>query len=340
MSYTYKDIARMAGVSLTTVSRVVNRKELHKVSKKKQDRIKRIIERLNFTPNIIARSLARKRTFNVAVGIRKLDDIINPYFDHIISGLGTVLEKEGYHLQLTNVISPDSACSIPPYLLTMREKRADGLCLISQEAKDKDIISLYKQKLPIVLIDKYIPTQKIPTILINNKEGMYLITKELIRLGHRGIAFMTGIQDLPYSRDRLLGYKKALKEAGIPFREEIVVEGTFNFRKDYETTGHLLDVKPNITALLTSDDAMAIAAMRKISERGLSIPEDISVVGFNDLFSHLSYPTLSSVRLPLIEIGKLAGRMLLELINKRRLIEKTVTFVPELVCRQSTGPCR
>ncbi|MEA3306123.1 MAG: LacI family DNA-binding transcriptional regulator [Candidatus Omnitrophota bacterium] len=337
MPHTYKDIARITKVSPTTISRVINNKELYKVSKENQERVRKIIKKLDFTPNVIARSLVCRKTFNIAVGIRKLNDIMNPYFNRIISGLGSILQENGYHLQLSTVAPADGSSSLPPYSLTMREKRAEGLCLISQEADIRDIMSLYKQKIPLVLVDKYIPSQKIPSVLIDNKKGLYLAVKKLIELGHRRIAFLTGLQDLPYSRDRLSGYKKALEEEGITFDKRLVVRGAFDFEKDYSITARLLDVKPAFTALLTSDDVMAAAAMRKITERGFSIPKDISVIGFNDIVFPITSPVLSSIYVPLVEIGKIAGKMLLETVHKKRLKKKVVTFVPELIQRESMG---
>jgi len=137
MSITYKDIAKKAGVSISTVSRVLNQTDLHKVGKATQKRVEKIIEKLDFTPNVIARSLVSRKTYNVAVAIKDLEDIINPYFNQVISGIAGVLERRGYFLQLVRTLLSKEGALSPYYLKAIQEKRVDGLILLSEEAKDK-----------------------------------------------------------------------------------------------------------------------------------------------------------------------------------------------------------
>lgn len=341
MVHTYKDIARKTGVSITTVSRVINKRDLHKVGKKSQKKVEVLIKKLNFTPNIIARSLVSRKTFNIAVAIKDLEDIINPYFSQVISGIAYVLEHKGYYLQLVRTVSSKNPPLSPYYLKAVQEKRVDGLLLLSEEANDKEVIELCRKKFPLVLVNRYIKDKNIPSILIDNKKGAYIATRTLIDMGHKRIVFMSGALKFQLDRDRLKGYKKALLENNIKFDKDLVKEGFFNFNKASSALNLLLEQKKPFSAIVASDDVMALACITLLKEKGMVVPDDISVIGFNDmLLVPVASPTLSSMRLPLADIGKEAAHMLLEIINKEKLKRKTITFIPQLVRRESMGPCK
>lgn len=336
MVHTYKDIAKKARVSISTVSRVINNKDLQKVGKKTQERVRKVISELNFTPNVIARSLVSKKTFNIAVVVKDFGDIYYPYFSQVISGIAGVLEKNGYYLQLTRAFGQKEQPLSPYYMKAVQEKRVDGMCILVEEAEDKDVLSLFEKKFPIVLINRYIGGRNIPAVLIDNEGGLYTAMKELINLGHRRIAFLAGAFKFQLDQNRRAGYRKALQEAGISFDERLLVEGFYNYEKAYEAAGEFLKAEPRITGLVASDDMMAIAAIRRIRDSGLSVPEHISVIGFNDMFIFpTASPTLSSMRLPLVEIGKTSAQMLLKIINKEKLDRESAAFTPEFIRRES-----
>ena len=338
MSHTYKDIAKKAKVSISTISRVVNNKDLQKVGKKTQERVRKIISDLNFTPNVIARSLVSRKTFNIAVVVKDFEDIYYSYFSHVVSGIAGVLERNGYYIQLTRAIKPKEQPLSPYYMKAFEEKRVDGMCILVEEADEKDVLSLYEKKFPIVLVNRYIPGKNIPSVLIDNKEGLYRATKALIDLGHKRIAFLSGAFKFQLDKDRLAGYKKALQEAGIPFDGKLTGEGLFIYEKAYEATGALLKVEPRITGLVASDDVMALAALRRIRDAGLSVPEHISIIGFNDMFPFPpGSPTLSSMRIPLVEIGRTAATTLLKIVNKETPEKEPAIFTPEFIRRESVG---
>lgn len=339
MVYTYKDIAKRARVSISTVSRVINNKDLQKVGRKTQERVRKVVSELNFTPNVIARSLVSKKTFNVAVVVKDFEDIYYPYFSQVISGIAGVLERNGYYLQFTRAFGQKEQPLSPYYMKAVQEKRVDGMCILVEEAEDKDVVSLFEKKFPIVLINRYIVGKNIPAVLIDNKGGLYTATKALINLGHKRIAFLGGSFNFQLDNDRLAGYKKALQEAGISFDERLLGEGFYVYEKAYEASGELLKAEPRITGLVASDDMMALAAIRRIRDAGLSVPEHICVIGFNDMFTFPpTSPTLSSMRLPLVEIGKTAAQMLLKIVNKEKLDREAVIFTPEFIRRESVRP--
>lgn len=338
MSYTYKDIAKKAGVSITTVSRVINKKDLHKVGKKKQEKVAAVIKKLDFTPNIIARSLVSKKTFNIAVAIKDLEDIINPYFSQVVSGIASVLERRGYYLQLVRTLSEKEPPLSPYYLKAIQEKRVDGLILLSEEAQDKEVVELYRKKVPLVLVNRYIDGEKIPSVLIDNEKGLYDATKALIESGRRKVLFMAGSFEFQLDRDRLKGYKKALLESNIEFDGSLVAEGRFGFDKATSELEKLLAQNKEFNGIAASDDVMALACITTLKKKGISVPGKVSVIGFNDMMLvPVASPTLSSMRLPLVDIGKEAAGMVLRLIDKEKLEKAVVTFIPELIRRGSTG---
>lgn len=339
MPYTYKDIAKKSGVSITTVSRVINKKDLHKVGKKNREKVEALIKRLDFTPNIIARSLVSKKTFNIAVAIKDLEDIINPYFSQVVSGIASVLERRGYYLQLVRTLSGKEPPLSPYYIKAIQEKRVDGLILLSEEAEDKQVVELYRKKVPLVLVNRYIDGEKIPSVLIDNEKGLYDATKALIESGRRKIFFMAGSLEFQLDRDRLKGYKKALLENNIEFDGSLVAEGRFEFDKATSALEKLLAQKKEFNGIAASDDVMALACITALKKKGISVPGDVSVIGFNDmLLVPVASPTLSSMKLPLVDIGKEAANMVLRLIDKEKLEKIAIIFTPELIRRESIGP--
>jgi LacI family transcriptional regulator len=337
MTITYKDIAKKAGVSISTVSRVINQTDLHKVGKKTQKKVEKIIEKLDFTPNVIARSLVSRKTYNVAVAIKDLEDIINPYFNQVVSGIAGVLERRGYFLQLVRTLSAKEPALSPYYLKAVQEKRVDGLILLSEEAKDKDVIDIYNKKTPLVLVNRTIESLKAPSVLIDNENGLYEATRELIKLKHKRIVFLAGSLDFQLDKQRLKGYKRALKEAGLSYDKGLVIEGAFNFNRAATALDSLLKKKVKFTAIVASDDVMALACINRLEEAGLKVPADISVIGFNDMLLLPVASTLSSMRLPLVELGRKAASMLLSLINEDKIEEMEVVFKPQLIKRKSIG---
>ncbi|HOX09603.1 MAG TPA: LacI family DNA-binding transcriptional regulator, partial [Candidatus Omnitrophota bacterium] len=250
MAYTYKDIAKKAKVSISTVSRVINGKDLQKVGKKTQERVSRVVAELDFTPNVIARSLVSRKTFNIAVVVKDFEDIYYSYFSHVVSGIAGVLEKNGYYFQLTRAIKPKEEPLSPYYMKAFEEKRVDGMCILVEEALEKDVMALFEKKFPVVLVNRYIKGIKIPRVLIDNREGLFRATKELLDTGHTRIAFLSGALRFQLDQDRLAGYKKALSEAGAGFDESLVAEGMFIYEKAYEATGALLKQEPRITGIV------------------------------------------------------------------------------------------
>lgn len=340
MALTYKDIAKKAGVSISTVSRVINKHDLHKVSDKTREKIEQLIKELDFTPNIIAKSLVSKKSFNVAVAIKDLEDIINPYFNQVISGVASVLEDSGYFLQLVRTISDKKPPLSPYYLKALQEKRVDGIIILSEEAADEDVRQIARKNIPLVLVNRYLNQDKIACVLIDNEAGLYQAASKLAGLGHKRIVFMSGSLEFQLDKDRLKGYKKALKEGGLKYDKRLVLEGYFKFEDAREAMSTFLKKDIDFSAVIASDDVMALACINALKAREYRVPEDVSVIGFNDMLLLPVATGLSSMKLPLVDMGRQAAQMLLKQINKETLDSSTVTYEPQLIVRDTVAQAK
>ncbi len=340
MAYTCKDIAKKAGVSISTVSRVLNKKDLHKVGGKTRGKVEKIIKQMKYTPNIIARSLVSKKSFSVAVALEDFKDVVGPYFSQIISGIAYVLQEKGYYLQLLGTVSARNKPLSQHYLQAIKERRVDGVIILSEAINEKEILSLWKEKFPVLLVNRYIRGKEIPSVLMDNEKGLYDVTSELIKLGHRKIVFMAGSLKYQLDQDRLNGYKKALKENNIEFDGQYVLEGFFKYENTAEALKDFISQEKKFSAVAASDDVMAFACITTLKKNNLSVPEDVSVTGFNDmLFLPAVNPTLTSVKVPLIEMGKEAAMKILKIIDKKQIPEIATVFKPQLIKRQSISSC-
>lgn len=336
MAYTCKDIAKKAGVSISTVSRVLNSKDLHKVGAKTQKKVGEVIDRLGYTPNIIAKSLVSRKSFSVAVALEDFGDIIGPYFSQVISGIAYVVQMKGYYLQLVGTLPAKDRPFSQHYMQAIREKRVDGVIVLSEAIDESEILKLWKEKFPVLLVNRYIKGKKIPSVLIDNEKGLYETTNELIELGHREIVFMAGSFKYQLDQDKIKGYKKALLENNIKYDKSLIIEGGFKFDKSISSLEKLIKKRKKFTGIIASDDFMAMACIAALKKKNISVPRDISVIGFNDmLFLPATSPTLSSMKVPLVEMGKKAASILFKIINNEKLGKMSVIFEPHFVKRES-----
>ncbi|MDD5644590.1 MAG: LacI family DNA-binding transcriptional regulator [bacterium] len=336
MTYTCKDIARKTGVSISTVSRVLNKKDLHKVGERTRKKVEKIIKKTNYTPNIIAKSLVSKKSFSVAVALEDFKDVVGPYFSQIISGIAYVLQENGYYLQLLGTVSAKNKPLSQHYLQAVKERRVDGVIILSEAINEKEILGLWKDKFPVLLVNRYIRDKEIPSVLMDNEKGLYDVTSELAKLGHRKIVFMAGCLKYQLDQDRLKGYKKALKENNIEFDEKYVLEGYFKYENAANALNVFISQGKKFSAVAASDDVMAFACITTLKKNNLSVPADVSVTGFNDmLFLPAVNPTLTSLKVPLIDMGKEAAAKILEIIDGKQIPDIVSLFKPQLVKRQS-----
>jgi LacI family transcriptional regulator len=325
------DVAREAGVSYATVSRVINNKGY--IKPETRERVLRAVTKLGYVVNQQARSLARGHSQIVGLLVPGVD---TGYIGEIIRGIDDELASASYDLMLYTAHRRRTREST--YVSTLTQGLADGLLLVLPRAPGSYLETLRRRGFPYVLIDHQGIDDTGPSVGATNRRGGYDATRHLIELGHQRIGFITGTLDLRCSTDRLDGYRAALAEHGLAADPALIREGDFEQPSGYAGARQLLALPQPPTAIFASNDVSAFGVMEAARDCGLRIPEDISIVGFDDIpqASHVN-PTLTTVRQPLEQMGRLATRMLLESIHDRARPTERIELPTELIVR---GSCR
>ena len=330
---TIKDVARASGVSSATVSRVLSGYEF--VRESTRTRVMEAVEHLGYVANLQARSLAGGRSHIVGLLVPNLD---NSYVGTITRGIDQELERANYDLVLYTSHRHPSNESF--YVGAIANGLTEGLLLVAPLVPMSYLDVLREQNFPYVLIDQADTTENSSVVDATNWQGAYEATRYLSQLGHTRMACITGALAVRSAVDRLRGYKAALADCAIPVREELVIEGDYQQQTGYEATKSLLrSVNPPPTAIFASNDLSAFGSMDAARECGFRIPDDISIIGFDDIpQASLVYPKLTTVRQPLEQMGQVAVKMLLERIEERSRPPQRVTLATQLVIRDSCGP--
>ena len=329
MNTTSKDVAALAGVHPSTVSRVINNDP--RISEKTKERVLLVIKKLGYTPNAIARGLKTKRTHTLGMLI---PDITNPFFAEIARGVEDAANKNTFNVILCN--TDDKLKKERTYLQILRGKRVDGLILGTAHIKDKSILEIEKKKFPYILVSRNIEELNKNCIIVEDIEGGKMATEYLIKLGHRQIAHITGPLKTRSALNRLKGYKLALKKYEIEYRDELVGEGDFRIKGGYQVMKKFLKLGEPPTAIFAANDLLALGAMQAIQKMNFRIPNDFSVIGFNDIaLASFVYPPLTTIRQPMMEMGKLAVKMLIKIIEEGEFNQKKEVLSPKLIIRES-----
>jgi LacI family transcriptional regulator, galactose operon repressor len=332
-SVTIMDVARASGVSYATVSRVLSGYEF--VRESTRNRVMEAVEHLGYVANLQARSLAGGRSQIIGLLVPNLD---NNYVGTIARGIDQELERANYDLMLYTSHRHPGKESF--YVSAIANGLTEGLLLVVPLVPTTYLDALREQNFPYVLIDQADATEDSNVVEATNRQGAYEATRYLIQLGHTRIAFITGMLTVRSAIDRLRGYKAALADCDIPVREELVIKGDFQQQTGYETAKSLLQsVDPPPTAIFASNDMSAFGAMDAARECGFCIPDNISIIGFDDIpQASLVYPKLTTVRQPLEQMGQVAVKMLLERIENPSRPPQRVTLPTQLIIRDSCGP--
>lgn len=331
MSVTIKDIAKLSGVSTATVSKVINHKD-NDIGKSTIERVKKIIEEQKYSPNIVARSMITKKTKTIGLVI---PDVRNPFFTDLARGAEDVANERGYSLLFCN--TDDDLKKEIKYINNLIEKQIDGIALAGAAIRDQSLEENMDIKIPIVSLDRNVYFKGIEgKIEVDNFSGAYDAVNHLVQLGHKKIMFLSGQVNIKLSMDRLEGYKRALLDNSIDYNENLVVVGRYSSEFGYETMKNM-ELDKEITAIFCGNDLIAIGAMNALKEKLISIPEDISIVGFDDIYiSTLVSPPLTTVRQPSYEIGYLAIETLIDILECKKDFSKKVEIKLELKIREST----
>ncbi|PJG84899.1 substrate-binding domain-containing protein [Conservatibacter flavescens] len=325
---TMKDIARLAQVSTSTVSHVINNSRY--VSDEIKEKVMAVVTQLNYTPSALARSLKIKETKTIGMLVTATD---NPFFYEVISGVESYCNQHHYNLIISNTYGNEER--LQQNVDTLVQKKIDGLLLMCSESTFPagNPINL---PLPMVIMDWWPTELNADKIFEDAEYGGYLATKTLIKHGHTQIGIITGNLTKSIAQNRLNGYKKALAEHHLPLNPNWIIESHFHFEGGIKGMAQLLSQPHRPTAVFACSDTIAFGAYHTAWQQGLSIPQDISIIGYDDI--HLAQymsPPLSTIHQPKTELGKLAVETLLERIKKPIENYRTLVLKPQLVERGS-----
>lgn len=324
------DIAKKAGFSISTVSRVLNGKaEQYRISKKSQIKIRETAKRLNYVPNQFAASLKSGKSNTIALIIPSLS---NPFFASIASEINAEIRNRGY---ITIIGDSDENSEIEnEELLQMQSRNIEGLVIAPSSQDYKNIKRLHDQGLPVVCIDRYFEDLDIPYVSTDNYRGAYMATQHLLEHGHTRIACIQGVEESTPNRLRIQGYKDAMVNARV--KDYSISGNDFSVQNGYKETKLLLQQKHRPTAIFALSNTIAMGSMKALKEEGLSIPDDMSIITFDDhpYLDYLATP-LTCIAQPTREICRIAVKHLFFMLDKKEVRSRQVLLTPELIYRKS-----
>lgn len=331
---TLEDIARLAGVSRSTVSRVIN--DHPNVSASVRQRVLEIISQTGYHPNLAARSLASQRSNIIGLVFpRSVSNLFSdPYFPRLTQGVAQACNQSNFTLSLFLFHTEEDERKLFPRIT--RPGQVDGIIIQSTHAADELFSQLSQSDVPHVVAGRPMNVSDASYVDVDNIAGAYNAVRHLVHLGRRRIGTITGSLNTTVGLDRLEGYKRALNESNLTFDEALYAEGDFSESSAYYGVQRLLPHKPD--ALFIASDIMALGAMRAVHEAGLSVPEDVAIVGYDDLPpATRSTPPLTTIRQPIRRLGLKLVEILLDIIEKGPSPPRRVIFGTELVIRESCG---
>ncbi|RKD29539.1 LacI family DNA-binding transcriptional regulator [Thermohalobacter berrensis] len=328
---TIKDIAKLAGVSKATVSRVLNGSKY--VSPEAYNRVMKVIEKTGYKPSSIARSLVNKKTKVIGVLIT---DISNPFYSELVKGIVEVANVYDYNILLCN--SFNEFKKEVEFLEILSNKEVDGIIFMTKGVTDEHRNFLRSFKKPVVTVNRKVKEFKIPNVDIDNFKAGYDATEHLIKLNHKRIAIIRAAEtDETAGVERFEGYKKALDDYKVPFDNRLVMEGDFKAKSGYKAMEKFLRLENPPTAVFCVNDEMACGVIKCVVENGLNVPEDVSVVGFDDIpLASLFIPSLTTIKQPIYDMGAVAMRLVYKLIKGEKIDKEDYILPHKLVIRQST----
>jgi len=325
------DVARAAGVSNATVSRVLNGSN-HPVAEEVRQRVLQVAEELGYRPNLIARGLRTKQTLTVGIIV---ENILSPFIPPITRGIHDYLRQYGYSSIIIN--SDWDPVAEAEAIEDLARRHIDGIIFVESCIRSSDEVSKLIHK-PHVFVHRLFNSLNANSVVPDDRHGACLAVRHLLELGHRRIAFINGPEGWDATINRMAGYQEEIAAWGVPFDPTLVDRGDWEVQSGYCAAQRLIKAGPPPTAIFAANDLMALGVIYAVQETGLRVPEDIAVVGYDDRdFSGFVRPAITTVRMPCEEMGRISAEFLLRLINKEvETIEPTLVK-GELVVRQSCG---
>jgi LacI family transcriptional regulator len=331
MRITIKEVAKTAGVSTATVSRVLNK--VGRVDEETRRRVQEAAKELNYVPNALGRSLSTRRT--EALGML-LPDLYGEFFSDVIRGADETAQHHRYHLLVSSAHNNREKIAAT---LQMLRGRVDGVVIMSPHIDAQTLNANLPKNLPVVLLNCRIQDGAFNSINIDNFEGARRMVRHLAEHGHRKIAIIKGTEKNLDAEERLAGYLQAIREAGIDSSESIVMDGNFLDSSGYDAAKRILALSPRPTAIFASNDSMAIGALSALREVGVSVPKEMALAGFDDIpIARYLSPALTSVHVPISDLGAMAIQKLLHVMRAKDDIQLEHSLLPTtLAIRESCG---
>lgn len=326
---TIYEVSKLAGVSLATVSRVMNKNA--RVSDKTREKVEKAMDELGYRPNSIAQSLASNRTNSVGILVSELH---GPFFGQMMAGIEQTLRAAGKHVIITTGHSEEEGEKDGIEFLISRN--CDAIIAHVEAVSDEYLIELNNGKTPVYLMSRYVEALADKCISLNNELGGYLATKVLIEQGHKDIAYIAGPQFKSDASNRLAGHKRALAEHGLPFYESLFYIGDFKETGGSDGLKHFIDKKLSFTALVCANDEMASGSMKYAREHGFELPQDLSIIGFdNVIFANYLFPKLTTVENPVFDMGQMTAKLVMRDVYQMDEQNIQHLFEPTAIIRQS-----
>jgi LacI family transcriptional regulator len=330
---TIKEIAKRAGVSYSTVSRALNNKK--GVRPDLRGLISKIADDTGYFPDSTAKALVKKRLGVLGIIITRTGEFAfqNPYYSQILMGISEVATRCEYNLML-------SINEKKSYISLYFRRMVDGLLVIGNRLDDELLVEVEKRKVPAVIVPGFLEDAKIdlPSVNSENIQSVYRTVNYLLDLGHRKIAFILGQMNSKYSVERFRAYQAAFRDRGLAYDPRYIVESDFSKTDGFRAMGQLLDLTDRPSCVLCINDSVTPGALKQISTRGLRIPKDISVVAIGSSETlDLYQPALTTIKIPVTQIGQAAAQMLIRLMEGETIPERHIVIPSELVIRDSTS---
>ncbi|MFJ5624419.1 LacI family DNA-binding transcriptional regulator [Peribacillus loiseleuriae] len=331
MAYTIKDVAKKAGVSIATVSRVLNNQP--GFSEKTKKKVQHVIEELGYEPNAVARGLINNKTHTIGVLFPELSSMLVTDF---LNGIETMAHELGSSVIVCHTEADGEKTM--KYLQLLNEKRIDGIIFVSAILKEEYYNYIRKMGIPMVLLSTESYAYPVPYVKVNDQHAAYSATKYLLNKGHKKIGMISGNKDdLIAGKPRIMGFEMALKDQGIAFTENnIIYSKGFGFQDGLDGMEKLMKQSPEISAIFAASDEIAFGALSFAYQHGIKIPDDVSIIGYDNLsIAEMAIPPLTTVGQPLIKMGKTAASMLFEMLESGNVFVENRILPHEILERET-----
>jgi LacI family transcriptional regulator len=335
VTVTLKDIAGRVNRSVTTVSRALH--DYEDVSEETKELVKRTARELGYTPNVVAQRLQKRRTDTLGLILPTSGPrLSDPQFGEVLVGVGDEVASAGFDLLIS--IADSNLDELEAYHQRISSRRVDGMFVVRTRRHDERVELLLHHKMPFVAYGRVLDDCDFPYVDVDHEAGLRGLIRHLSDLGHQRVGFITGSSDFTFVHYQIEGFRQAMAACTLPIDESLIVEANLTQRGGYGAAQTLLSQGDPPTAIMSSNDLMALGAISAAQDHGLDVGRDIAIAGFDDIpLADTSHPTLTTVHQPARRLGQLMGQMLVAVVRNEPLVERHVLMAPSLIIRQSTN---